>query len=67
MKRDYLKVSSVSAIKWNDEPKEEKPIEKMILTVNSMMPILKKRNGREELMFVDINITGQKRSALVDT
>ncbi|MBA0567733.1 hypothetical protein Golob_005275 [Gossypium lobatum] len=48
MKKDCPKVSSVSAIKRNDEPEE-------------------KRNCREELMFVDINIAGQKRSALVDT
>ncbi|MBA0555779.1 hypothetical protein Golob_025935 [Gossypium lobatum] len=48
MKRDSLKVSSVSTIKRNDELEE-------------------KRNGVEGLMFVDINIAGQKRSTLVDT
>ncbi|MBA0729090.1 hypothetical protein Golax_022965 [Gossypium laxum] len=67
MKGDYPKVSLVSAIKWNDESEEANPIEKMTLTVNSMVLILKKKNGGEGLMFVDINITGQKRSALVDT
>ncbi|MBA0756274.1 hypothetical protein Gogos_021269 [Gossypium gossypioides] len=35
--------------------------------VNSMVFIPKKMNGGERLMFVDINITGQKRSALVNT
>ncbi|KAH1066012.1 hypothetical protein J1N35_030999 [Gossypium stocksii] len=50
------------------EPKEEaKPIEKKPLKVNSMVFILKKRNGGEGLIFVDINIACQKRSALVDT
>ncbi|MBA0735901.1 hypothetical protein Gogos_019702, partial [Gossypium gossypioides] len=67
MKRDCPKVSSVSTIKRNDEPEETKPIEKKISTVNSMVLIPKKRNGGEGLIFVDINITGQKRSALVDT
>ncbi|MBA0705974.1 hypothetical protein Golax_018121 [Gossypium laxum] len=32
-----------------------------------MVLIPKKRNGGERLMFVDISIAGQKRSALVDT
>ncbi|MBA0789164.1 hypothetical protein Gotri_026810, partial [Gossypium trilobum] len=32
-----------------------------------MVLIPKKRNGKEGLMFVDINITSQKRSALIDT
>ncbi|MBA0738431.1 hypothetical protein Gogos_011784 [Gossypium gossypioides] len=67
MKRDCLKVSSVSAIKKNDEPEEAKPIEGKISRVNSMVLIPKKRNGEEGLMFVDINIAGQKRSALIDT
>ncbi|MFQ6650418.1 hypothetical protein Gotur_022873 [Gossypium turneri] len=35
--------------------------------VNSMVLIPKRRNGREGLMFVDINIACQKRSALIDT
>ncbi|MBA0747122.1 hypothetical protein Gogos_009582 [Gossypium gossypioides] len=35
--------------------------------VNSMVIIPKKMNGEEGLIFVDINIAGQKRSALVDT
>ncbi|MBA0755862.1 hypothetical protein Gogos_020094 [Gossypium gossypioides] len=64
---DCPKVSSVSAIKRNDELEEAKPIEKKTSTVNSMVLIPKKRNGGEGLMFVDINIAGQKRSALVDT
>ncbi|MFQ6651654.1 hypothetical protein Gotur_023892 [Gossypium turneri] len=66
MKRDCPKVSSISAIKRNDEPEEVKPIEKKTWTVNSMVLIPKKRNGGEGLMFVDISIAGQKRSALVD-
>ncbi|MBA0769762.1 hypothetical protein Gotri_018461 [Gossypium trilobum] len=56
IKRDCPKVSSVSAIKRNDEPKEAKPIEKKTSMVNSMVLILKKRNDGEGLMFVDINI-----------
>ncbi|MFQ6662836.1 hypothetical protein Gotur_030558 [Gossypium turneri] len=35
--------------------------------VNSMVLIPKKRDGGEGLMFVHINITSQKRGALVDT
>ncbi|PPS06518.1 hypothetical protein GOBAR_AA14139 [Gossypium barbadense] len=35
--------------------------------VGSMVLIPNKRNSREGLVFVDINITGQKRSALIDT
>ncbi|MBA0560992.1 hypothetical protein Golob_017854 [Gossypium lobatum] len=66
MKRDYLKVSSVLAIKRNDEQREVKPTEKKTSMVKSMVLILKKKNG-EGLMFVDINIAGQKRSALIDT
>ncbi|MBA0756335.1 hypothetical protein Gogos_005458 [Gossypium gossypioides] len=67
MKKDYPKVSSVSAIKRNDELEEAKPIEKKTSRVNSMVLIPKKRNGGEGLIFVDINIAGQKRSVLVDT
>ncbi|MBA0819203.1 hypothetical protein Gohar_003788, partial [Gossypium harknessii] len=67
MKRNYLKISSVSTIKRNDEPKEVKPIEKKTSMFNSMVLIPKKKNGGEELMFLDINIAGQKKSALVDT
>ncbi|MBA0876146.1 hypothetical protein Goshw_013330 [Gossypium schwendimanii] len=67
MKRDCLKVSSVLAIKRNDEQEEVKPIKKKTLTVNSMVLISKRGNGKEGLMFVDINIVGQKRSALIDT
>ncbi|MBA0776957.1 hypothetical protein Gotri_011889 [Gossypium trilobum] len=58
----------ISTIKKKDEPKEEaKPIEKKTSRVNSMVLIPKKMNGEEGLIFVDINIAGQKRSALVDT
>ncbi|KAH1057633.1 hypothetical protein J1N35_035698 [Gossypium stocksii] len=32
-----------------------------------MVLIPKKRNGGEGMMFIDINIAGQKRSAFVDT
>ncbi|MBA0550972.1 hypothetical protein Golob_021878, partial [Gossypium lobatum] len=67
MKRDCPKVSSVLAIKRDDEPEEAKPIEKKTSTVNSTVLIPKKRNGREGLMFVDINIAGQKMYALIDT
>ncbi|MBA0756542.1 hypothetical protein Gogos_020939 [Gossypium gossypioides] len=68
MNRDCPKVSSVSAIKRNDEPEEAKLIEeKPSRVVNSMVLIPKKRNGKEGLMFVDINIAGQKRSTLIDT
>ncbi|MBA0754973.1 hypothetical protein Gogos_020534 [Gossypium gossypioides] len=58
----------ISTIKKKDELKEKaKPIEGKTLRVNSMVLIPKKRNGEEGLMFVDINIVGQKRSALIDT
>ncbi|PPR91119.1 hypothetical protein GOBAR_AA29567 [Gossypium barbadense] len=51
----------------NDEPKEEaKPTEGNTSKVNSMVLIPGKRNGNG-LMFVDVNIAGQKRSALIDT
>ncbi|MBA0781109.1 hypothetical protein Gotri_002064, partial [Gossypium trilobum] len=66
MKRDYPKVSSISAIKRNDEPEEAELVERKTSRVNSMVLILKKRNGGEGLMFVDFNIAGQKRSAIVD-
>ncbi|MBA0743884.1 hypothetical protein Gogos_006536 [Gossypium gossypioides] len=57
----------ILAIKKKDEPKKEaKPVEKKKSEVNSMVLIPKKRNGGEGLIFVDINIVGQKRSALVD-
>ncbi|KAH1038676.1 hypothetical protein J1N35_040419 [Gossypium stocksii] len=61
------KLRNVLAIKRNDESEEAKPIEKKTSRVNSMVPIPKKRKGGEGLMFVDINIAGQKRSALIDT
>ncbi|MFQ6651831.1 hypothetical protein Gotur_023999 [Gossypium turneri] len=67
MKRDCPKVSSVSAIKRNDESEEVKPNKGKPSRVNSMVLIPKKRNGTKGLMFVDINIAGQKRSALIDT
>ncbi|MFQ6623805.1 hypothetical protein Gotur_004345 [Gossypium turneri] len=55
------------AIKRNDELEVAKPVEKETSRVNSMVLIPKKRDGNEGLMFVNINIAGQKRSALVDT
>ncbi|KAK8299136.1 hypothetical protein V6Z12_D05G303000 [Gossypium hirsutum] len=58
MKRDCPKVSSVLPIKRNDEPEEAKPIEGKPSRVNSMVLIPKERNGKEGLMFVDINIAG---------
>ncbi|MBA0557640.1 hypothetical protein Golob_014696 [Gossypium lobatum] len=67
IKNDCPKVSSFLAIKRIDEPEVVKPIEKKTSRVNSMVHIPKKRYGKEGLMFVDINITGQKRSALIDT
>ncbi|MBA0809847.1 hypothetical protein Gohar_025462 [Gossypium harknessii] len=68
MEQKCLKKSMVSAIKKKDEPKEEaKPIEKKTSRVNLMVLIPKKMNGEEGLIFVDINIASQKRSALVDT
>ncbi|MFQ6651663.1 hypothetical protein Gotur_023897 [Gossypium turneri] len=67
MKRYCPKVSSVSVIKRNDEPEEAKPFEGKTSRVNSMVLIPKKRNGKEGLMFVDINIAGQTQSALIDT
>ncbi|MBA0723113.1 hypothetical protein Golax_003722, partial [Gossypium laxum] len=57
----------VSAIKKKDELKEEaKPTEGKTSRVNLMVLIPGKRNGGKGLMFVDINIAGQKRSALID-
>ncbi|KAG8503718.1 hypothetical protein CXB51_001706 [Gossypium anomalum] len=67
MKRDCPKVSTFSAIKKSDEPEEAKPIEEKASRVNSMILFPKKRNGREGLMFVDINIAGRNGSALIDT
>ncbi|KAL1074424.1 hypothetical protein V6Z11_D11G288400 [Gossypium hirsutum] len=67
MKRDCPKVSSVSAIKRSDELEEAKPIEEKPSRVNSMVLIPEKKNGKEGLMFVDINIAGQKQNALIDT
>ncbi|MBA0727146.1 hypothetical protein Golax_000162 [Gossypium laxum] len=68
MAQKCLKKSVISAIKKKGEPKEKaKPIEKKTSMVNSIVLIPKKRNGKEGLMFVNINIAGQKRSALVDT
>ncbi|KHG20327.1 hypothetical protein F383_07599 [Gossypium arboreum] len=66
MKRDCPKVSTFTAIKKNDEPEEEKAIEKKASRVNSMILFPKKRNGREGLMFVDISIAGRNGSALID-
>ncbi|KAA3459293.1 UBA domain-containing protein mud1-like [Gossypium australe] len=67
MKKNCLKISLFSAIRRNDEPKEAKPVEKMTSMINLMVLTPVKRNGWERLMFIDINIAGQKRSALVDT
>ncbi|MBA0731183.1 hypothetical protein Golax_025560 [Gossypium laxum] len=59
MARKCLKKSIILVIKKKDEPKEEaKPIEGKTSRVNLMVLIFKKRNGKEGLMFVDINITG---------
>ncbi|MFQ6630455.1 hypothetical protein Gotur_009256 [Gossypium turneri] len=66
MKKDYLKASLFSAIKRNDEPEVTKLVGKKISMINSMVLIPKKRDGREGLMFVDINIAGHKKSALID-
>ncbi|MBA0761884.1 hypothetical protein Gotri_024461 [Gossypium trilobum] len=67
MARKCPKKSMILTMKKKDEPKEEaKPIEGKTSRVNSMVFIPKKRNGEEGLMFVDINIVGQKRSALID-
>ncbi|KAH1046315.1 hypothetical protein J1N35_037099 [Gossypium stocksii] len=67
MKRDCPKVSSVSAIKRSDELEEAELVEKKASRVNTMILVPKKRNGGEGLIFIDINIAGQERSALVDT
>ncbi len=68
MARKCPKKIMIATIKKKDEPKEEaKPIEGKTSMVNSMVLIPKKRNGEKGLMFVDINIAGQKRSALIDT
>ncbi|KAH1031886.1 hypothetical protein J1N35_044060 [Gossypium stocksii] len=61
IKKDYPKVSSFSTIKRDNELKEAKPVER----INLMILIPAKMNGREGLMFVDINIGGQKRSVLL--
>ncbi|MBA0729807.1 hypothetical protein Golax_022629 [Gossypium laxum] len=51
----------ISAIKKKDELKEKvKPTEGKTSRVNSMVLIPRKRNGEKGLMFVDINIAGQK-------
>ncbi|MBA0761366.1 hypothetical protein Gotri_024022 [Gossypium trilobum] len=59
MARKCPKKIMIATIKKKDEPKEEaKPIEGKTSRVNSMVLILKERNGEEGLMFVDINIAG---------
>ncbi|MBA0735183.1 hypothetical protein Gogos_019051, partial [Gossypium gossypioides] len=67
IKKDCSKVSLFLATKRNDELEEVKPVERKTSRVNLMVLIPKKRDGNEGLMFVDINIAGQKRSALLDT
>ncbi|PPR90182.1 hypothetical protein GOBAR_AA30502 [Gossypium barbadense] len=67
MKRDCPKVSLVSIIKRNDEPKEAELVERKTLRVNSMVLISKKRDGNERLIFVAINIASQKKSTLIGT
>ncbi|KAH1091744.1 hypothetical protein J1N35_019001, partial [Gossypium stocksii] len=67
MKRGCPKVSSILAIKRNDESKEVEPAERKTSRVNLMVLISKKMDDNEGLMFVGINIAGQKRSTLVDT
>ncbi|MBA0772142.1 hypothetical protein Gotri_007571 [Gossypium trilobum] len=68
MARKCPKKSIISTRKKKDGPKEEaKFIEGKTSRVNSMVLIPKKMNGEEGLMFVDINIAGQKWSALIDT
>ncbi|MBA0573776.1 hypothetical protein Golob_001033 [Gossypium lobatum] len=62
-----LKKSMISAIEKKDKPKEVKLIEKKTSRVILMMIFRKNMDGEEGLMFVHINIVGQKRSALVDT
>ena len=58
----------ISATQKKEEPKEEtEPTEARTSKVNSIVLIPGKRNGKNGLMFVDINIAGQKRSALIDT
>ncbi|MBA0776719.1 hypothetical protein Gotri_011678 [Gossypium trilobum] len=68
MARKCPKKSMISSIKKKYEPKEDaKLIEGKTSRVNLMVLIPKKRNGEERLMFVDMNIAGQKRSALINT
>ncbi|MBA0817893.1 hypothetical protein Gohar_021726 [Gossypium harknessii] len=68
MVQKCLKKSMISVIKKKYEPKKDaKLIEGKTSRVNSMVLIPTKRNGEEGLMFVDINIAGQKQSALIDT
>ncbi|KAK5833077.1 hypothetical protein PVK06_016889 [Gossypium arboreum] len=56
----------ISAIERKDEPKEVKLIEEKTSRVNSMVLFCKNKDGEERLMFVEINIAGQKLSTLVD-
>ncbi|KAH1048235.1 hypothetical protein J1N35_039019 [Gossypium stocksii] len=67
VKKDCPKISLVSAIKRNDESEEAEPVERKTSRVNLMVLIPKKNNDNEGLMFVDINVVGEKKSALVDT
>ncbi|KAH1056550.1 hypothetical protein J1N35_034615 [Gossypium stocksii] len=67
MKRDYPKVSSVSTIKRSDKPEEAEPVEKKTSRVNTIILVPMKRNSKERLMFIDINIAGQEMSAIVNT
>ncbi|MBA0668534.1 hypothetical protein Goklo_001433 [Gossypium klotzschianum] len=67
MARKCLKNLMISTIKKKNESEKAKPDEKKTSRVNSMVLFPRNRDGGEGLMFVDINIAGQKRSALVDT
>ncbi|MBA0787273.1 hypothetical protein Gotri_025036 [Gossypium trilobum] len=61
MARKCFNKLMILVINKKDELKEEaKPIERNTSRVNSMVLIPKKRNGEKGLMFVDINIAGQK-------
>ncbi|MBA0786192.1 hypothetical protein Gotri_028092 [Gossypium trilobum] len=66
MTRKCPKKSMISAIEKKDVPEKVKPVKKKISRVNLMVLSCKNRDGEEGLMLVDINIAGQKRSALVN-
>ncbi|MBA0816680.1 hypothetical protein Gohar_001315 [Gossypium harknessii] len=60
MARKCLKKLMISTIEKKNELEEAKPVKKKTSRVNSMVLFPRNRGDGEGLMFVDINIVGQK-------